>query len=1053
MERIRRSLTLGLFLLCLAMVAGQRAVGEEFQFTVSAAANEVIIVEAPDTAFKIALSDTAGSPAYSHYAHTHIAAIKPQSSAQYAVTVEVTNNNEQSVTAPEFAVYTQPANTLWDWLAWFSASYAEPGTTAILTEQIARQSDAETACFATALLARQYLIEENTEQATSLLSPGAHGYTCWQLAALAMSANFAIYHFADASHAGMALLPGQFENALAYASTLINPADWQPTSAPTQQEQVSHMLPANSYLTTQLVATLGFSNLLHGSVVSSQSLMEAGKYSLEQARSQALEQGYTKLLPDIYNGLATYWSLANDNVAAARYLDEAIQSKQQSGDTQGLAEITNNLALVYLWSGRWELAQHTFREATEYLTEEDADITAAVLTANLASSYSYLGDTDTAERYYQRTLSLNQSSVYDDDTSHLYLAIAKIAMAGQRWPAALKALTQAEQKATTLRADRLPLIYALKAQVLAHNKQPAEASELKNTALNSLDTLVKMTERIQALTALADTRIQLGEYPEAAKQIEQLTALIGEHDPQQVTLASLQYQLLKATEPQNESALTATFNKANQHILQLGRELDAYQMGPHWFNKVRELYDAHLDTLLNNPTRANTEQALALLETYQSQLFLRKRQDRQHQHLLKQPELESLWQQRLTLESGLVNATAENDKQHLQQQLDNVKEQWLRLVNSRLSNEAQTNQKPLTLASVQTAIKANQVVLRYLHASEQCYVLAISASRHQVTPVKCPPALPDGLSGAEIIQAYRDARASDFIPQWVTNNPDIGDIMWQADGRFFALPMAQLRLHDNQYVGGRYTLRQTPSLSEYLSPTLRQAAAPMAIGIFDSPAFESKSPTADTGWRNKLPALPWAKREGDQLASLFSNYAVERYSAEQATQQALLSSDLREAPLLHIATHSYFDPEDPAIVGLAVARNPSTTTPDNGFLSQSALLGEPFNNQLVVLSGCETSLGKMMAHDGLQSLAYGVLTAGADSVISTRWKVSDKPTATFMQYFYQGLKQSGSSTQALRHARQQMQRHPRFKHPMHWAGFTLTVVNQNAEFFLLQSPQ
>ena len=221
----------------------------------------------------------------------------------------------------------------------------------------------------------------------------------------------------------------------------------------------------------------------------------------------------------------------------------------------------------------------------------------------------------------------------------------------------------------------------------------------------------------------------------------------------------------------------------------------------------------------------------------------------------------------------------------------------------------------------------------------------------------------------------------------------------------------------------------------------------MAVGIFDSPAFATNSPTPDAGWRNKLPAIPWAKREGDQLASLFSNYSVKRYSAELATQQALLSADLREAPLLHIATHSYFDPKEPAIVGLAVARNPSTTTPDNGFLSQSALLGEPFNNQLVVLSGCETSLGKMMAHDGLQSLAYGVLTAGADSVISTRWKVSDKPTATFMQHFYQGLKQSGSSTEALRHARQQMQRHPRFKHPMHWAGFTLTVVNRQAEFF------
>ena len=1035
--------------MCLAMAAGQRAVGEEFQFTVTAAANEVIIVESPDTAFNISLIDSTGGPAYSHYAYTHIAAIKPESSAQDAVTVVVTSNSDQSVTAAEFAVYTQPSNALWDWLSWFSATYDESVSTALLTEQLARQSDAETACFATVLLARQYLVEGNTEQAASLLAPAVDGYACWQIAALVMSANFDIYHFADASNAGMVLLPRQFKNALAHAATEINPADWQPTSAPLIHEQVSHTLPANSYLTTQLVTTLGFSNLLHGSVESSLTLMEAGKYSLEHARSQAIEQGYTKLLPDIYNGLATYWSLANDNVASARYLDEAIQSKQQSGDTQGLAEITNNLALVYLWSGRWELAQQTFREAAEYLTEDDADITAAVLTANLASSYSYLGDTDTAERYYQRTLSLNQSRVYDDDTSHLYIALAKIAMAGQRWQAALDALTQAEQKAKDLRSDRLPVIYALQAQALAHHKQHTDAKRVMNTALNTLDNIVKMTERIQALTAITDTRIQLGEYPEAAKHIEQLTALIADDDPQRVALASLQYQLLKATEPKNGTALSATFSKANQLILQLGRELDAYQMGPHWFNKVRALYDAHLDTLLTNPTTASTEQALALLETYQSQLFLRKRQDRQRQHLLKQPELESLWQQRLTLEGSLVNATTKSEKHHLQQQLDNVKEQWLRLVNPNLSNESRTNEKPLTLAAVRAALKANQVVLRYLHTREQCYVLAISASRHQVTSIKCPPALPDGLSGAEIIQAHRDARAGDFIPQWVIDNPNLTDIVWQADGRFFSLPLAKLRLPDNQYVGGRFTLRQTPSLNEYFSASVKQSPAPMAVGIFDSPAFATNSPTPDAGWRNKLPAIPWAKREGDQLASLFSNFSVKRYSAELATQQALLSADLREAPLLHIATHSYFDPKEPAIVGLAVARNPSTTTPDNGFLSQSALLGEPFNNQLVVLSGCETSLGKMMAHDGLQSLAYGVLTAGADSVISTRWKVSDKPTATFMQHFYQGLKQSGSSTEALRHARQQMQRHPRFKHPMHWAGFTLTVVNRQAEFFSL----
>jgi len=1035
--------------MCLAMIAGQRAVAEAFQFTVSAAENEVIIVESPDSAFNITLAGTTGSPAYSHYAHTHLAAIQPETDEQLVVTIVVNSNGEPSVTAPEFTVYTQPLTPLWDWLIGFSATYAAPTSSSVLTEQIARQSDTETACFITALLARQYLTEANSEQASALLVPAEGSYSCWQLAALAMSANFDIYHFADASHAGMALLPEQFEKALAHAATVVEPADWQPTSVPVIPEPSGLPPIADNYLTTQRIATLGFSNLLHGSVVSSQTLMEAGKYSLEQAYSHAVEQGYTKLLPDIYNGLATYWSLANDNVAAARYLNEAIHSKQQAGDTQGLAEFINNLALVYLWSGRWELAQQTFREAGEYLDKGSTSITKAVIMANLASSYSYLGDTQTAERYYQRTLTLNQSSVYDDDISHLHIALAKIAMAEQRWPAALSALEQAEHNAVSLHPDRLPLIYALQAQALAHSQETARAATLMNKALNSLSNLIKKTEHVQALIALTDTRIRLGDYPEAAKQIEQLSALVDEEDPQQVAMASLRYLLLKATEPQNAHALSATFSNANQLILQLGRELDAYQMGPYWFNKVRAFYDIHLDTLLSNPSTANSEQALALLETYQSQLFLRKRQDREHQRLLKQPQLESLWQQRLTLEGSLVNATTENEKKQLQQQLDNVKEQWLRLVNPNLSDNPEVNENPLTLAAVQAALENNQVVLRYTHTSEQCYVLAITVSQHQVTPVQCPPALPDGLSGAEIIQAYRDTRANAFIPSWVINNRTLTDIVWQADGRFYSLPVAQLRLPDEQFVGGRYTLRQVPSLSEYLTASTSHMTAPFSVGIFDSPAFSLSTHKAETGWRNTLPALPWAKREGDQLARLFSAYPIKRYSAEQATQQALLSTDLRESPLLHIATHSYFNPAEPAIVGLAVASMPSTT--NNGFLPQSALLGESFYNQLVVLSGCETSLGKMMAHDGLQSLGYGLLTAGADSVLSTRWKVSDKPTAAFMNYFYQGLKATGNSSEALRQARLQMQRHPRFKHPRHWAGFTLTVVNREAETFLFHS--
>ena len=93
---------------------------------------------------------------------------------------------------------------------------------------------------------------------------------------------------------------------------------------------------------------------------------------------------------------------------------------------------------------------------------------------------------------------------------------------------------------------------------------------------------------------------------------------------------------------------------------------------------------------------------------------------------------------------------------------------------------------------------------------------------------------------------------------------------------------------------------------------------------------------------------------------------------------------------------------------------------------------------LVVLSACQTALGKDVRGEGLIGLTRGIMYAGSKQVLATLWKVDDAATAEFMKRFYRALvKDNLPSIAALKRAQAEMKVIPRYKAPFYWAGFTL----------------
>jgi tetratricopeptide (TPR) repeat protein len=187
------------------------------------------------------------------------------------------------------------------------------------------------------------------------------------------------------------------------------------------------------------------------------------------------------------------------------------------------------------------------------------------------------------------------------------------------------------------------------------------------------------------------------------------------------------------------------------------------------------------------------------------------------------------------------------------------------------------------------------------------------------------------------------------------------------------------------------------------------------------------------------PPLPGTRLEARSLAALVPHHTLLLGSDASAKRLAGLaaSGKLKEYRLLHLATHGQANAEQPRHSALILSQDrlPSVEeaaravlagqTPPNGQLTVGVILRDwQLDADLVVLSACQTGLGKFTAGEGMLGFTQALMQKGARSVVLSRWKVDDAATALLMARFYQnllgkreGLKQGLPRAEALREAK------------------------------------
>ncbi len=187
-----------------------------------------------------------------------------------------------------------------------------------------------------------------------------------------------------------------------------------------------------------------------------------------------------------------------------------------------------------------------------------------------------------------------------------------------------------------------------------------------------------------------------------------------------------------------------------------------------------------------------------------------------------------------------------------------------------------------------------------------------------------------------------------------------------------------------------------------------------------------------------FPRLLSTRTEAEAIAALVPTSRTLKALDFDANKEAATDGRLAGFQLLHFATHGLLDTRRPELSGLVLSLVDREGRSRDGFLRLHEIYNLNLPSDLVVLSGCETALGKEARGEGLIALTRGFMHAGARAVIASLWRVDDRTTAELMRRFYQALLHQGlPPAAALREAQLSLRANPRTSAPYFWAGFVI----------------
>jgi CHAT domain-containing protein len=391
--------------------------------------------------------------------------------------------------------------------------------------------------------------------------------------------------------------------------------------------------------------------------------------------------------------------------------------------------------------------------------------------------------------------------------------------------------------------------------------------------------------------------------------------------------------------------------------------------------------------------------------------------------------------------------------------------EWIR--NLRATNRSYMDlhyPEPYTAAKVQKEIsRPGLAILVYSLGESRSFLWLIEAGRLRIASLPSRAAIEARVKTYRRAIAHAPKTERDFQADQATARELHGMLLGPVenllarnaqllvipDGILYYLPFETLLAATGRYLVEDHAIVYAPSVSVYgslLGGVAETTGPHKALLAFGDPPFgklqvrSSQQEVVRSVYERSglhLRPLPNTRREVQAIGALYPERSRKLYLGSDATEAAVKRERLLDYRRIHFATHAIIDELIPARSGVVLSL--VNTGEEDGVLRMPEIFNLEMNADLVVLSACQTGLGKLVHGEGMVGLTRAFLYAGSRRVAVSLWEVNDLATADFMKSFYEHMA-TASPAAALRAAKLAMihSPSPAYRHPYFWAPFVLT---------------
>ncbi len=269
------------------------------------------------------------------------------------------------------------------------------------------------------------------------------------------------------------------------------------------------------------------------------------------------------------------------------------------------------------------------------------------------------------------------------------------------------------------------------------------------------------------------------------------------------------------------------------------------------------------------------------------------------------------------------------------------------------------------------------------------------------------------------------------------------------------IPFAALWMKGQKRLGIEHEIIQVPN-AEFLESGRRPKQLgdfPQTFLAFADPVFSANDSRLDhlrhdsgdpvKGFDTALPRLMFAG-ELDAVAAEVPKNRRRTLRGFDANTEALKTLNLTDYGILHFSTHALIDDQMPEASRIALSMLDKQGHRIDGFVRPYQLSSLKLDGSVVVLSACDTALGKEVIGEGLVGFTASFIRAGASQLLMTLSEVDAEASSAFLSAVYHTYLSSDDKTrkgitleESVKRAQEELAKSRRWSDPYYWASFSL----------------